>query len=37
MIEGVECQYVFWDADGKIRSPTDRNFAPGEFEQLYRT
>jgi len=37
IIEGVECKYVFWDAGGKIRSPQDRDLAPGEFEQLYRT
>ncbi len=37
IIEGVECKYVFWDAKGEIRSPRDRDLAPGEFERLYRT
>ncbi len=37
IIEDVECRYVFWDAKGKIRSPKDRDLAPGEFERLYRT
>jgi uncharacterized protein YjbI with pentapeptide repeats len=36
IIECVECKYVFWDAKGEIRSPKDRDLAPGEFEQLYR-
>ena len=35
MIEGVICDYVFWDADGKERSPMDRVLEPGEFERLY--
>ncbi|MCX5643193.1 MAG: pentapeptide repeat-containing protein [Phycisphaerae bacterium] len=37
IINGVECGYVFWDAEGEIRSPRDRDLAPGEFEQLYQT
>ncbi len=37
IIEGVECRYVFWDAKGRIRSPKDRDLAPGEFESIYRT
>jgi uncharacterized protein YjbI with pentapeptide repeats len=37
IIKDVECSYVFWDVDGEIRSPEDRDLAPGEFEQLYRT
>jgi len=36
IIEGVECRYIFWDADGKIRFPKGRDFAPGEFEQIYQ-
>jgi len=35
-IEGVICDYVFWDENGKIRSPKDRDFNPGEFEALYK-
>ena len=37
VIQGVKCRYVFWDAKGEARSPRDRDLAPGEFEQLYRT
>ena len=37
VIKDVECRYVFWDANGAIRCPEDRDLAPGEFEQLYRT
>lgn len=36
IINGVKCRYVFWDADGEIRSPKGRDLAPGEFERLYR-
>lgn len=35
IIKDVDCSYVFWDAEGKIRSPKDRDLAPGEFEHLY--
>lgn len=34
-IEGVKCQYVYWDAEGRQRSPRDRDLEPGEFERLY--
>ncbi len=37
IIEGIECRYVFWDVKSRIRSPQDRDLAPGEFERLYRT
>jgi uncharacterized protein YjbI with pentapeptide repeats len=37
IIDGIQCKYVFWDANGRIRSPKDRDLAPGEFEQLYRS
>ena len=34
----LRCRYVFWDANGEIRSPKDRDLARcGEFEQIYRT
>lgn len=36
IVDGVECSHVFWDAAGRIRSPKNRDLAPGEFEQLYR-
>ena len=36
IIKDVECRYVCWDYGGKIRSPKDRDLAPGEFERLYR-
>jgi len=36
IITGVKCTHVFWNANGKIRSPRDRDLLPGEFERLYR-
>lgn len=36
-IEGIRCDYVFWDTKGKVRTPNDRNFEPGEFEELYKS
>jgi len=36
IIDGIDCRYVYWDEEGEIHSPRDRDFAPGEFEQLYR-
>jgi hypothetical protein len=35
-IEGVECQYVFWDQEGKERFPPDNDFEEGEFSTQYR-
>ena len=37
IIDGVECEYVFFDAEGNTRQPTNRAFQPGEFERLYRS
>ena len=34
-IEGIKCRFVFWDADGKERSPRNRDLEPGEFERIY--
>jgi len=34
-IKGVKCEYVYWDEEGKQRSPKDRDLEPGEFERLY--
>jgi len=34
-IKDVKCKYVYWDEEGKQRSPRDRDFEPGEFERLY--
>jgi uncharacterized protein YjbI with pentapeptide repeats len=36
IIDGIKCEYVFWDISGKRRTPKDRNFRPGEFEKLYK-
>ena len=33
-IDGIQCEYVYWDEDGKIRTPKDRDFHPGEFEEI---
>jgi len=35
VIKDVKCQCVYWDAEGKERSPKDRDLEPGEFERLY--
>jgi hypothetical protein len=35
-IEGIKCDYIFCDEDGKIPFPKDRDFRPGEFELLFR-
>jgi len=35
VIKDIECKYVYWDEDGKNRSPKDRDLKPGEFERLY--
>ena len=35
-IDGVKCDYAYWGGTGKTRTPTDRNYRPGEFEMLYR-
>lgn len=33
-IQGIRCDYLFWDKDGIIRTPKKGNFKPGEFERL---
>ena len=35
-IDGIQCDYVFWDLEGKKRTPENRDFNPGEFETLYK-
>ncbi|MDM8522803.1 pentapeptide repeat-containing protein [Desulfococcaceae bacterium HSG8] len=35
-IDGIKCDYVYWDEEGEIREPKDRDFKPGEFEELYK-
>lgn len=35
-IENIRCDYVYFDWERKERTPKDRNFRPGEFEQLYK-
>jgi uncharacterized protein YjbI with pentapeptide repeats len=35
-IDEVECQYVFWDREGKERFPPDNDFHEGEFYTQYR-
>jgi hypothetical protein len=27
-IDGIKCDYVFWDSEARNRTPKDRNFAP---------
>ncbi|NNG00244.1 MAG: pentapeptide repeat-containing protein [Desulfobacteraceae bacterium] len=36
-IDGVKCDYIYWDIKGLRRTPRDRNFKPGEFEHRYKT
>ncbi|MCI5160723.1 MAG: pentapeptide repeat-containing protein [Candidatus Electrothrix sp. AX5] len=36
IIDGIRCDYVYWDETGKERTPPDRDFRPGEFEELYK-
>ena len=36
IIDGVICEYIFWDPDGEKRTPKNRDFNPGEFEELYK-
>jgi len=35
-INNIKCDYVYWDEEGKVRTPSDRDFLLGEFEQLYK-
>jgi uncharacterized protein YjbI with pentapeptide repeats len=35
IIKDVQCSYIYWDYEGKHRSPKDRDLEPEEFEQLY--
>ena len=48
MINGIQCEYVFWDEKPNVddknqqweqehRIPKDRDFRPGEFEELYNS
>ncbi len=34
-IDGIKCQYAYWDGPGNKRSPSNRDYKPGEFEHLY--
>jgi len=36
IIDGIRCEYIYWDEDGIVRQPPDRDFRPGEFEELYK-
>jgi hypothetical protein len=36
MIDGIKCDYVFCDKEGKIPFPQNRNFTTGEFERLFK-
>ncbi len=35
-IDGIRCEFAFWDGSGSRRTPVGRNYQPGEFELLYR-
>ncbi len=34
-IDGIKCDYVYWDSERRERTPKDRDFRPGEFEKIY--
>ncbi|MGR0482952.1 MAG: pentapeptide repeat-containing protein [Candidatus Electronema sp. V4] len=36
IIDSIRCEYVYWDEAGTERTPPDRDFRPGEFEELYK-
>ena len=36
IIDGIRCDYVYWDEAGEQRTPPDRDFRSGEFEELYK-
>ncbi|CAK8720679.1 MAG: Uncharacterized protein YjbI [Candidatus Electronema aureum] len=36
IIDDIHCDYVYWDEAGEQRTPPDRDFRPGEFEELYK-
>lgn len=36
-IDGIKCDYIYLDPEGKERIPKDRDFKPGEFEELYKS
>lgn len=36
LIDGILCDYVYWDKKGEQCTPHERNFRPGEFEELYK-
>ncbi len=36
MIDDIRCDYVYWDEAGEERTPINRNFRPGEFEELHK-
>ena len=36
IIDDIRCEHVYWDEAGKQRTPPDRDFRPGEFEELYK-
>jgi hypothetical protein len=37
IIDGVICSYVYWGHGVKIRTPAERDFESGEFEELYKS
>lgn len=36
IIDEITCDYVYFDELGKERTPADRDFRPGEFEEIYK-
>ena len=36
-IDGIHCEFVFWDLEGLVKTPRGRQFASGEFEEWYES
>jgi uncharacterized protein YjbI with pentapeptide repeats len=35
-IDGIKCEFIFWDNEWKKRTPENNIFQPGQFEDLYK-
>ena len=36
IIDGIKCDYIFWDSDKRKRIPKEGSFEDGEFEKKYK-
>jgi uncharacterized protein YjbI with pentapeptide repeats len=37
IIDGIKCDYIYLDEEGKESTPKDSDFRPSEFEELYKS